>query len=78
VHTLTGLKIKAYENDLFTTLVPDKIARIVSNSQNVQPNVKIPINQKVTIAKFKLKHIRHAQKVQPGADVDVYSPRYIR
>jgi RHS repeat-associated protein len=78
LHTLTGLKIKAYENDLFTTLAPDKIAKIVLNSQNIPPNVKIPINKKITIFKYKLKHIRHAQKVQPGADVDVYSPRYIR
>jgi uncharacterized protein RhaS with RHS repeats len=78
LHTLTGLKIKAYENYLATSFSPEAMRDIVLNSQNIQSNVKIPINKKLIIAKFKLKHIRHAQKVQPGAEVGIYSPRYIR
>jgi RHS repeat-associated protein len=74
LHKLTGLKIKAYEANISTDLSPTKIRDII----DLQSSLKIPINKKVTLYKFRTKHIRHAQKVQPSADVHAYSPRHIR
>lgn len=78
LHNLTGLKIKAYENDLITTYSGTDIANIISRSQNIQTGIKIPINIEKSIYKYKLENVRLAQRVRPDTTADVYSPRRIR
>lgn len=78
LHNLTGLKIKAYENDLITTYSGTDIANIISRSQNIQKGIKIPINIEKSIYKYKLENVRLAQRVRPDTTADVYSPRRIR
>lgn len=78
VHNLTGLKIKAYETDIYYHLWPGKLSNIVYNLENIQPIGKILINERMMIVKYKKKNIRHSTKVEPRSRLEIYSPRHFR
>lgn len=78
VSNLTGLKTKAYVNGLTGSSTLQKIKMIAENLQNSGLRKNIPVNLKMKISKYTPDHVVHAQKVQPNADFDIYSPRYFR